>query len=286
MTRADLRTTALACEANHVGLGAFNVVQLETAEAIVEAATFADVPVILQISENAATYHGALAPLGMAVIEIANAAPIPVIVHLDHAESVELIYEAVNLGFDSVMFDGSRLTYAQNETMTAEVVRYCHDRGVAVEAELGEIGGKNGVHDPTTRTSPQQAGTFVERTGADLLAVAVGSSHAMTTSDAVLDTKLVAAIRAAVPVPLVLHGSSGASDATIQLAIHAGITKVNVSTRLNRVFTTAISRMIADHPENTDPRTYFQAGNVLVRDEVEHLLRLYAQGELAPAGRH
>jgi len=285
MTRADLNEIALACQAKHAGLGAFNVVQLETAEAIVRAATLADLPVVLQISENAAKYHGALAPLGRAVIEIAREAPVPVIVHLDHAESVELIHEAVDLGFDSVMFDGSRLTYRQNESTTAQVVRHCHDHGVAVEAELGEIGGKNGVHDPTTRTNPQEASTFIERTGADLLAVAVGSSHAMTTSDAVLDIELIAAIRAAVPVPLVLHGSSGANDATIQLAINAGITKVNVSTRLNRVFTTAISHMIADHPEITDPRTYFQAGNTRVRDEVAYLLRLYAKGELAPAGQ-
>lgn len=283
MTRADLLDVVLAGEGKHLGLGAFNVVQLETAEAVVRAAAIVDVPVVLQISENAVKYHGALAPLGRAVIEIASAAPVPVIVHLDHAESVELIHEAVRLGFDSVMFDGSRLSYAENEKTTTDVVRYCREYGVAVEAELGEIGGKDSthVHDPRARTNPHEAATFIERTGADLLAVAVGSSHAMTTSDAAIDTELIAAIRAAVSVPLVLHGSSGVSDSILQQAIYAGITKVNVSTRLNGIFTAAVSSFIADYPEIVDPRKYFNAGNARVCNEVEHLLRLYAGAELA-----
>jgi len=275
MPLADLREVAQACAAGGIGLGAFNVVHLESAETFVAAAARAELPLVVQISENAVAYHGTLAPLARAVIEIAQCAAVPVVVHLDHAESVDLVHEAVAMGFSSVMFDGSKLPFDRNQETTAEIVQYCHERGVAVEAELGEVGGKNGVHDPTARTSPSEAARFVSATGVDLLAVAVGSSHAMTTRAAVLDTSLIAQIRAAVPVPLVLHGSSGVSDAGMRAAIAAGITKVNVSTHLNVIFTGAVRAFLSRNPTVVDTRKYFSAGNGLVDAEVERLLRWY-----------
>src|SRR5690606_39102720 len=162
---------------------------------------------------------------------------------------VDRSHEAVDRGFSSVMYDGSRLPTEENLATTAEVVAYCHLRGVAVEAELGEVGGKNGVHDPSARTDPHAAADFVARTGVDLLAVAVGSSHAMTTRGAVLDNDLIAAIRAQVPVPLVLHGSSGVSDDGLRAAIRAGMTKINVSTHLNKIFTTTVREFLATAPD-------------------------------------
>jgi len=276
MSSADLREVAGACARDGVGLGAFNVVHLESAETFVAAAARAGQPVVLQISENAVRFHGALAPIARAVIEVAQRAAVPVVVHLDHAESVDLVREAVDLGFNSVMYDGSKLPFARNQETTADVVQYCHSRGVAVEAELGEVGGKNGVHDPSARTDPDEAARFVSATGVDLLAVAVGSSHAMTTRGAVLDTGLIADIRAAVPVPLVLHGSSGVSDDGMREAIVAGITKVNVSTHLSAIFTGAVREFLAQNPTAVDTRKYFTAGNRLVEAEVERLLRWYA----------
>ncbi len=161
MPLADLSTLAQEAAAARLGLGAFNVVHLESAEVFVAAAERAGRPVVLQISENAVRYHGGLAPIGRAALEIAARAATPVVVHLDHAESVDLVHEAVDLGFTSVMYDGSTLPFAKNEATTAEVVTYCHAAAVAVEAELGEVGGKNGVHDPTARTDPADAARFV-----------------------------------------------------------------------------------------------------------------------------
>lgn len=183
------------------GLGAFNVIQLEQAEAIVTGAERAGTPVVLQISENCVAYHGALAPLGRAVLAVGRAAAVPVVAHLDHATSAGLVREAVGLGFGSVMFDASRLPHDANVASTAEVAARCHDDGVWVEAELGEIGGKDGVHAPHARTDPAEAAGYVAATGVDALAVAVGTSHAMLTRDTVLDLPLIERLAAAVPVP-------------------------------------------------------------------------------------
>ncbi|MEW1682500.1 class II fructose-bisphosphate aldolase [Streptomyces sp. NPDC093594] len=261
-----------------VGVGAFNVVQLEHAEAIVSGAEAAGRPVILQISENTARYHGALAPVGLATLAVARAALIPVAVHLDHAESVDLVHEAVRLGFSSVMFDASRLPYGENLRTTREITEYCHARGVWVEAELGEVGGKDGAHAPGARTDPVEARDFVAATGVDALAVAVGSSHAMTTRDAVLDFALIAALRDTVGVPLVLHGSSGVADAELARAVEAGMTKVNVSTHLNKEFTRAARTYLHAHPSAVDPRRYLGPAREAVAGAVTHLLKVLHSG--------
>lgn len=254
------------------GAGAFNVIQIELAEALTAGATDVGAPVILQISENAVKYHGSLAPIANATLTIARQSPTPVAVHLDHAESVELIHEAVELGFTSVMFDGSHLDYDENVAVTAEVAKHCHENGVGIEAELGEVGGKDGVHAPGVRTNPEEAAAFVAATGVDALAVAVGSSHAMTSRDAKLDFELISAIRDAVPVPLVLHGSSGVADEDLTAAVEAGMTKVNISTHLNHAFTDTVRAVLEANPEMVDTRKYLGPGREAVRAEVSRLL--------------
>ncbi|MEU8382567.1 class II fructose-bisphosphate aldolase [Streptosporangium sp. NPDC048865] len=256
------------------GAGAFNVIQIEHAEGIVSGAQEAGLPVILQLSENTVAYHGALAPIGAACLAIARAATVPVAVHLDHATRPGLVDEAVELGFGSVMFDASALPYADNVAATADVVRRARGRGVLVEAELGEIGGKDGVHAPGARTEPDQAAAYVETTGVDALAVAVGSSHAMLTRDAVLDFDLITVLRDAVPVPLVLHGSSGVPDAGLARAVRHGMTKINIATHLNKAFTAAVRDDLADRPGKVDPRGYLGAGRDAVAAQVAHLLRV------------
>ena len=275
MTLVDLASVARSCALDGTGLGAFNVVHIEQAEAFVAAAERAGRPVVLQVSENAVAFHGSLAPIGAGVLAAARAASVPVVVHLDHAKDTALIREAIELGFTSVMYDGSHLPFEENQAITAEVVAHAHAHGVSVEAELGEVGGKDGVHSPTARTVPAEAAQFVATTGVDLLAVAVGSSHAMTTRGAQLDTDLITALAAAVPVPLVLHGSSGVSDDGMASAIVAGITKVNVSTHLNTIFTAAVREFLTD-PKVVDTRKWMTAGIVPVGAEVERLLRWYA----------
>jgi fructose-bisphosphate aldolase class II len=264
------------------GVGAFNVIGIEHAEAIVTGAEAAGAPVVLQISENCAAYHGALEPIARACLAVARAAAVPVAVHLDHASSAELVRAASSFGLGSVMYDASGLPYEENVRATAEVAGWCRDRGVWVEAELGEIGGKNGVHSPLARTDPGRACGFVADTGVDALAVAVGSSHAMLTRDAVLDLGLIGRIRRAVGVPLVLHGSSGVPEADLAAAIRAGMTKINIATRLNKAFTAAVRDYLIADPAAVDPRRYGSAGRDAIVPEVVRLLNVLEGGAGEP----
>ncbi|ATL26005.1 class II fructose-bisphosphate aldolase [Streptomyces formicae] len=261
-----------AAHARRSGVGAFNVVQIEHAEAIVAGAERAGLPVVLQISENTARYHGGLAPVGLASLSLARAARVPVAVHLDHAESAELVREAVELGFTSVMFDASKLPYEENVAATRAITEFCHRSDVWVEAELGEVGGKDGAHAPGVRTDPAEARAFTGATGVDALAVAVGSSHAMLTRDAVLDFALIERLRAAIGVPLVLHGSSGVGDSDLAKAVAAGMTKVNISTHLNKLFTRTVREQLAAQPEVADPRKYLGPARTAVEFEVARLI--------------
>ncbi|OIJ66035.1 class II fructose-bisphosphate aldolase [Streptomyces mangrovisoli] len=259
------------------GLGAFNVVDLDHITAIVTAAERAETPVVLQISENTVRYHGALRPLATAALSAAEAAGVEVSVHLDHATSPALVEEAVAMGVPSVMYDASALPYAENVAATAALVERCHRHGVWVEAELGEIGGKDGVHAPGARTDPAEAAAFVAATGVDALAVAVGTSHAMLTRDVVLDFVLIRELCATVPVPLVLHGSSGVGDADLAEAVACGMTKINISTHLNALFTRAVRAELETGAPSVDPRRYLGAGRTAVTAETARLLRLLGE---------
>lgn len=256
------------------GLPAFNVITLEHAEAIVSAAEITSRPVVLQISENTVHYHGTLEPLAIACLRLAARSPAPLAVHLDHATSHELIREAVELGITSVMFDGSALDYTANVHATSEIATWCHARNTHVEAELGEIGGKNGAHTPGARTDPDQAVEFVTATAVDALAVAVGSSHAMHTRNARLDFELISTLAAKVAVPLVLHGSSGVPDAGLRGAVEAGMDKINLATRLNIALTEGIREVLLVESKTSDPRRYLTAGRTALRDEAIRLTRI------------
>ena len=265
-------------EAREAGraVAAFNVIHLEHAEALTGAAEQVGLPVVLQISENTVTFHGSLAPLAAATRVLAERASVPVVLHLDHAVSEPLVEEALGLGFTSVMFDGSRLDDAENRAVTRAVVQRCHAAGVSVEAELGEIGGKDGVHAPGVRTRPDEAAAFALDTGVDALAVAVGSSHAMTERTAELDLALIADIRAQVGVPLVLHGSSGVPDTGLVAAVRAGMTKINIATHLNSVFTAAVRSRLDQDPRLVDTRRYLGPAREAVQAEAARLLELVA----------
>jgi len=258
-------------------VGAFNVIHLEHAEAFVAAANDVQLPTILQISENAVRFHGSLKPIGIATRAIAQSSSIPVSVHLDHAESEDLIHEALDLGFDSIMFDGSKLSYEENVLASLRIASLCKKYGAAIEVELGEIGGKDGVHAPGVRTNPLEAKAFVESTGVDLLAVAVGSSHAMQSKNAVLDFELIAELAALVPVPLVLHGSSGVSDPDLVRAVKAGMKKINIATYLNQIFTNSVRETLAAESSLVDTRKYIAPAREAMRVEVARLLQLLAR---------
>lgn len=272
-----VRLTDLLTPAREAGsaVAAFNVIQVEHAEAYARAADETGLGLVMQISQNCIAYHGAAAPIIAATLAVARASAAPIVVHLDHAEDVDLIRTAIDLGVTSVMYDGSRLDDDQNRATTASVVSHAHERGVDVEAELGEVGGKDGVHAPGVRTDPGDAARFVGDTGVDALAVAVGSSHAMTDRSAVLDNALIAELRDQVCVPLVLHGSSGVPDAGLVAAVEAGMAKVNIATHLNQVFTTAMVRSLEERP-TTDTRRYLGAARDAVAAEAARLQTLLA----------
>jgi len=276
VTLATLDEVLRVALAEGRGVGAFNVIQIEHAEAFVTAAERTGLPVVLQISQNTVAYHRALAPIALATKQLATATSARCVLQLDHALSESLIEEAVQLGFTSVMFDGSTLDDSANRDRTKAVVQRCHIAGVSVEAELGEIGGKEGVHAPRARTDPHDAMRFAEETGIDALAVAVGSSHAMTTRTAELDLQLIRKITKAVPVPLVLHGSSGVPDSTLTDAVQAGMVKINIATHLNRIFTAALSDFIAANADVVDTRKSLGAARGAVESEAARLLELLA----------
>lgn len=264
-----------AAEAAHTAVAAFNVITLEHGEAIVAGAEAAGKPVMLALSENAVRYHDAVAPIAAAMVELARAARVDVALHLDHVEDLELARRAPDIGFGSVMVDAGRLPYADNVEETLAATRWLHVRGVYVEAELGYVGGKDtqveSAHAPGVRTDPGQAADFVAQTSIDALAVAVGSSHAMTIRTATLDIGLIEKLHAAVTVPLVLHGSSGVPDHELRAAVAAGIRKVNIGTALNIAYTDAVRAWLGAN-DGTDPRKYLRRARTEMSRTVHALL--------------
>jgi fructose-bisphosphate aldolase, class II len=269
------RTADLVAAAHCAGTGlaAFNVITLEHAEAIVAGAEQAGRAVVLQISENAVKFHrGRLSAIAAATVAVAADAAVPASVHLDHVEETDLLYAAADTGVSSAMFDASKLDYDANVAATKAAADWAHRQGMFLEAELGEVGGKDGAHAPGVRTDPAEAAAFVAATGVDALAVAVGSSHAMSTRTAALDFELIERLHTAVPVPLVLHGSSGVADEDLRKAVSAGITKINVGTLLNVRFTVAVRAHLAADDIVTDPRRYLSPARAAATEAVADMI--------------
>jgi fructose-bisphosphate aldolase, class II len=266
---ADLVADAVVARS---AVPAFNAIGLEHAEAIVAGATSAGTGALIQLSENAIAFRGSPWPLLAACRELAIGAGVPIGIHLDHIAEVPLaealIDRAAEFGVGSIMIDASEDAYADNVRITRDVVERGHAAGIWVEAELGEIGGKDGAHAPGVRTDPDEAAEFVAATGVDALAVAVGSVHAMRDRSASLDLGLISLLAAAVPVPLVLHGSSGVADDVIAQGVAAGIRKVNVGTALNLASTAALREALAERPDAVDPRRYTAAPRGAMADLV------------------
>lgn len=277
-TTLDLLTAARA--AGRAVL-ACNVVALEHAEGIVSGAERAGLPVILQVSGNTVAYRGGrIEPIGRGCHWLAEAAAVPVALHLDHAPTRELAERAVAAGFTSVMIDADGLPLEENTRLTAEHAAWAHARGVALEAALGTVGGKDGlITSDDGLTDPAVARDFVAATGADALAVAVGTSHHMASQDATVDLDRVAALRAAVDVPLVLHGSSGVPDSDLVEAVRRGITKVNLATQLNAAFSAALREHLDTQRlrvDAIDPRPALAAARNAVAAVVASRLALLA----------
>ena len=286
MTLASTSDLVAAAIENRCAVLAFNAITVEHAEGIAAGVERAGAAALIQISENTVRFHGgALAPIAAACAQIAGRSAAPLAVHLDHIQDAALLDEVIGsapaLGVTSVMIDAAHLDADENVGQTAAFVERAHAAGLFVEAELGQVGGKDGrvlgAHEPGARTDPGEAAAFATQTGVDALAVAVGSSHAMTTRDAELDMALIRDIAAKVPIPLVLHGSSGVSDDNLRAAVAAGIRKVNVGTALNIAYTGAVRGVLESDAALTDPRKYLVPAREAVAETVAHLCRVVAE---------
>jgi len=279
MSLVTSKEMLLAALENHYAVGAFNANNMEQIQGIVEAAQEERSPVILQASQGAIRYAGLDMAAGMVKIA-ASLVDVPVVLHLDHGYDFDQNVLCLRVGFTSLMFDGSKLSFEENVAITKKVCDIAHVVGIPVEAEMGKVGQSADAPTPeqvrAMMTDPREAKEFVERTGCDSLAVAIGSVHAMKTQGAVLDIELLDAIRKEIPdVPLVLHGSSGVKTESFLEAIPHGICKINVATYLNQGFIEGMKEGLLKYPDSTDPRRSLAMGREYLKERARDKMRLF-----------
>lgn len=256
----------LRAQAGHYAVGAFNVENMEMVMAVVQAAEESRAPVIMQTTPSTVKYAGLDYYLAMAKAA-AERATVPVAMHLDHGDSFELAMQALRTGYTSIMIDGSHDSFEDNIALTRRVTDACAPSGVPVEAELGKVGGKEDDlegGDGNPFTDPQQAKEFVERTGVDSLAVAIGTAHGLYKGVPKLDFDRLSAIRELVSIPLVLHGASGVPDEAVRESIRRSICKVNFATELRIAFSDGVKKYLAEDPDAFDPKKYCKVGRANV----------------------
>jgi fructose-bisphosphate aldolase, class II len=269
-------------------VGAFNVNNMEAVQAIVEAAQEERAPVIVQVSQGAIKYAGLAYAAGLVRIA-AEQVDVPVVLHLDHGTDFDQNVLCLRAGFTSLMYDGSKKPFDENVATTRRIAEIAHIVGIPVEAELGKVlQSTDNVSEDDVKaamTDPSQAQEFVERSHCDSLAIACGSVHAMESTEAELDIERVAAVRDAVHIPLVLHGSSGVKADSIVAAIENGICKINVATYLNQAFVQGMREMIGKMPYNPDYRKHLQLARAYVKERVREKIRLFrSNGKVDSAG--
>ena len=247
----------LDAQKNHYAVGAFNIENLEFVMAVLDAAEETKSPVIMQTTPGTVKTAGLDYFYGM-VKAAAERASVPVALHLDHGDGFERCMQALRVGYTSVMIDGSHETFEDNIALTASVAAVGAAMGVPVEAELGKVGGKEddgpAVEGENPYTDPDEAREFVERTGCTSLAIGVGTAHGVYTETPHIEQDVVRAIRAAVDVPLVLHGTSGVPDEQVAEAVKNGICKVNYATELRQAYTKGYMAFMAENPTVFDPK--------------------------------
>ncbi len=284
----------------HFAIGAFNVNNMELIQGIVDAAAEENSPVILQASSSAIKYAriGYLKKMVEAALDEYD---IPIALHLDHGPDFETCKMCIDNGFSSVMIDGSKYDFEENVALTKQVVEYAHSKGVVVEAELGKLAGieddVNVSSQDAMYTDPDQAKEFVERTGCDSLAIAIGTSHGAYKfkGEAKLRFDILQKVKEKIPnTPIVLHGAStvipelvemcnnyggnipgakGVPDEILHEASLSGVSKINVDTDLRLAMTGAIRKLFAEDPSAFDPRKYLTPARELVKQTVQHKIR-------------
>ncbi|EBJ1005072.1 tagatose-bisphosphate aldolase subunit KbaY [Salmonella enterica] len=266
---------------------AFNIHNAETIQAILEVCREMKSPVIL--AGTPGTFkHIALEEIYALCSAYSTSFDIPLALHLDHHESLNDIRHKVNAGVRSAMIDGSHFPFEENVKLVKSVVDFCHSRDCSVEAELGRLGG---VEDDMSvdaenafLTDPQEAKRFVELTGVDSLAVAIGTAHGLYTKKPKIDFQRLAEIREVVDIPLVLHGASDVPDEYVRRTIELGVCKVNVATELKIAFAAAVKKWFIENPDGNDPRYYMRVGMNAMKEVVRSKITLCnSYGKLLPA---
>jgi len=255
-------------------VGSFNLNGLDDAQGMVNGAAQLRSPIILMVGKGTLNFLGLQQTAGM-LRGMANAADVPVCIHLDHATDISLIKAAVKAGFSSVMIDASAKDYETNISESRLIAQFAKDYNCSVEAELGKLGGKEDDIDVShsTFTRPADVPRFVEETGIDALALAFGSVHGFYKSEPKLDFDVLADVAAATDCPLVLHGGTGIPESDIQKCIQIGIRKVNVGTEFKALYTHALREAVARFPETEiEPRSYMalvrEASAGLVKEKI------------------
>ena len=265
---------------NHRGVGAFSVGNMEMVKGAVQAAEELNTPIILQIAE-VRLKHSPLALMGPMMVQAAKEAKVDIAVHLDHGLTMDVVEQALELGFTSVMFDSSTYPFEENMTRTQEVVKVAKQYGATVEAELGLVGGsEDGSCDHGIRcTNPDDAKIFCERTGIDALAVAIGNAHGNYPVAPKLAFDVLEEIHNKVDVPLVLHGGSGITDADFQKAISLGIVKVNIATAsFNK-----LTKRAEEYLQSEGAHNYFALNEAMVQgtyENVKHHINVFNMSAL------
>lgn len=254
------RQLLLDAQKNGYAVPAFNVHNMETIQTVVEAAVELRSPIIVAATPGTMKYAGA--DFFIKLVELCSEKyDIPIAMHLDHHEKYEDIVKAIEIGTKSAMIDASHLSFEDNIKMVKKVVDYAHKFDVTVEGELGILGGQEDdlIRDDkdSKYTNPNQAKEFVERTGIDSLAVAIGTAHGVYIEEPKLDFQRLEEIRKVVDIPLVLHGASGVPAEQVKKAISLGITKVNIATELKMPFAEKLKNFLVENPDQSDPRKYF-----------------------------
>lgn len=282
MSLVTSKKLMLDAQKNHYAIGAFNVENMEMVQAVIAAAEELRSPVIIQTTPGTLKY--AAPELYYAnVAAAAAAATVPVVMHLDHGSSFDLAMRTLRAGYTSVMIDGSHSVFEENIAITKSVVDAAHAMGVPVEAELGKVGGKEDDLDGGNGgyTVPSEATEFVERTGVDALAVAIGTAHGVYKGIPKLDVERLSQIREVVSIPLVLHGTSGVPDEAVRDCIARGVCKVNYATDLRIAFTNGVKEYIRKNPDVYDPKKYSAVGREKVKQYVMQKILVCGSNEKA-----
>ncbi len=270
MSLVTSKELLLKAQKGKYAVGAFNVENMEMVQAVILAAEELSAPVILQTTPSTLRY--ASPEMFHAMVKVAaQRAEVPVCLHLDHGSSYELDVSCINSGYTSVMIDGSAEDFNKNVEKTKQVVGYAKVKGIPVEAELGKVGGKEDdlEQEADTNTNPEEAKEFVNQTGIDSLAIAIGTAHGFYQGEPVLDKLRISEVTSLVSIPLVLHGSSGLSDEDVRECVERGMCKVNFATELRAAYTNAIKDVIANDPGVYDPKVFGKAGIKAVKEQVK-----------------